>query len=74
MTRISKNVIRPFYPQLIREYMIHTVFQQAMDGGEHPEVGSDAAAADAAAADDELPDLCASYLEITGKDLNKKGA
>ena len=51
-----------------------TVFQQAMDGGDHPEVGSDAAAADAAAADDELPDLCASYLEITGKDLNKKGA
>jgi signal peptide peptidase SppA len=52
-----------------------TPFADAMNNGTHPEVGADLAAADAADADaDALPDLCASYLAMTGKDLNKKGA
>lgn len=50
-----------------------TAFQEAMNNGTHPEVGADTAAAEEAAAkDDALPDLCASYLAMTGKDLNKK--
>lgn len=50
-----------------------TAFQEAMNNGTHPEVGADTAAAEEAAAKgDELPDLCASYQALTGKDLNKK--
>lgn len=51
-----------------------TSFADAMNNGTHPEVGADVAA-DAAAEDaDALPDLCASYMAMTGKDLNKKEA
>lgn len=50
-----------------------TQFQEAMNSGTHPEVGADTAAAEEEAnADEQLPDLCASYLAMTGKDLNKK--
>lgn len=66
-------VVAPVAAAPVVEGADRTAFQEAMNNGTHPEVGADLAAADAAAdKDDALPDLCASYLAMTGKDLNKK--